>query len=137
MNNVALNPTQLHLLKMFSFAKTDDTLFEIKKALSAYFAQKVEDDMDQLWEQGLWDQEKNENILKEHLRTPYVGQSLHQGKYTLCVSNDIIEEYEEILSQKKPKDYENLLLTICGCNCLIGCLRIKHNTIYYETIFKD
>ena len=74
MNNVALNPTQLHLLKMFSFAKTEDTLFEIKKALSAYFAQKVEDDMDQLWEQGLWDQEKNENILKEHLRTPYVKQ---------------------------------------------------------------
>ena len=74
MNNVALNPTQLHLLKMFSFAKTEDTLFEIKKALSAYFAQKVEDDMDQLWEEGLWNQEKNENILKEHLRTPYVNQ---------------------------------------------------------------
>ena len=41
MNHVALNPTQLHLLKMFSFAKTEDTLFEIKKALSDYFAQKV------------------------------------------------------------------------------------------------
>ena len=57
MDNVALNPTQLHLLKMFSFAKTEDTLFEIKKALSAYFAQKVEEDMDKLWEEGLW---KNE-----------------------------------------------------------------------------
>ena len=74
MNNVALNPTQLHLLKMFSFAKTDDALFEIKKALSAYFAQMVEDYMDQLWEQGLWSQEKNEDILKEHLRTPYENQ---------------------------------------------------------------
>jgi hypothetical protein len=74
MNNVALNPTQLHLLKMFSFAKTEDTLFEIKKALSAYFAKKVEDDMDLLWEQGLWSQEKNEDILKEHIRTPYVNQ---------------------------------------------------------------
>ena len=72
MNKVALNPTQLHLLKMFSYAKTDDTLFEIKKAFSAYFAQKVEEDMDQLWEDGLWDQSKNENILNEHLRTPYV-----------------------------------------------------------------
>ena len=74
MNNVALNPTQLHLLKMFSFAKTEDALFEIKKALSAYFAKKVEDDMDKLWDEGLWNQEKNEDILKEHLRTPYVGQ---------------------------------------------------------------
>ena len=53
MENAALNPTQLHLLKMFSFAKTDDALFEIKKALSVYFAQKVENDMDNLCEQGL------------------------------------------------------------------------------------
>ena len=74
MNNVALNPPQLHLLKMFSFAKTEDTLFEIKKALSAYFAQRVEDEMDKLWDDGLWSQEKNESILKEHLRTPYAGQ---------------------------------------------------------------
>lgn len=29
-----------------------------------------------------------------------VWQGLHQGKYTLCVSNEILEEYEEILSQK-------------------------------------
>lgn len=29
-----------------------------------------------------------------------VWQGLHQGKYILCVSNDIIEEYEEILSLK-------------------------------------
>lgn len=74
MENAALNPTQLHLLKMFSFAKTEDALFEIKKALSAYFAQKVEDDMDNLWADGLWNQDMNENILKEHLRTPYVAQ---------------------------------------------------------------
>ena len=29
-----------------------------------------------------------------------VWQGLHQGKYILCVSNEILEEYEEILSQK-------------------------------------
>ena len=29
-----------------------------------------------------------------------VWQGLQQGKYILCVSNDILEEYEEILSQK-------------------------------------
>ena len=29
-----------------------------------------------------------------------VWQGLHQGKYILCVSNDILEEYEEILSMK-------------------------------------
>ena len=29
-----------------------------------------------------------------------VWQALHQGKYVLCVSNDILKEYEEILSLK-------------------------------------
>lgn len=69
--NVALNPTQLHLLRLFSFAKNEESLNEIKIALTAYFAQKVEEDMDALWETGEWDQEKNEAVLKEHLRTPY------------------------------------------------------------------
>lgn len=33
------------------------------------FAKHVEDGMDALWESGEWDNEKNENILKKHLRT--------------------------------------------------------------------
>lgn len=74
MKATVFNPTQLHLLKMFSYTKSEDALLEIKKALSAYFAQKVEDDMDELWELGEWYQEKNEAILKEHLRTPYASE---------------------------------------------------------------
>jgi len=66
-----LNPTQLHLLKMFSFAKDSKALAEIRTALMEIFAKRVEDDMDALWESGAWDNQKNENILKEHLRTPY------------------------------------------------------------------
>ena len=41
---------------MFSFAKDEDTLIEIKEALSTYLAKRVEEDMDKLWEQGLWNQ---------------------------------------------------------------------------------
>ena len=71
MEAIVLNPTQLHLLKMFSFAKTEEDSMEMKKALSVYFAKRVEDEMDALWEQGVWNDEKNEAVLKEHLRTPY------------------------------------------------------------------
>ena len=66
-----LNPTQLHLLKMFSFAKDAESLAEIRVALMEIFAKRVEDGMDALWESGEWNNEKNENILKEHLRTLY------------------------------------------------------------------
>ena len=71
MENNVLNPTQLHLLRMFSYAKDEASLNEIKEAMSAYFARKVEDGMDELWDKGIWSQEKNENLLKEHVRTPY------------------------------------------------------------------
>ncbi len=69
----ALNPTQLHLLKMFSYARTESALSDIKDALTRYFADKVDEEMDKLWDEGKWDNEKNEEILKEHLRTPYRG----------------------------------------------------------------
>jgi len=71
MKSEPLNPVQLYLLKMFSYAKDERVLEEIRKSLTAYFAQRVERDMDKLWDEGLWDQDKNEAILKEHLRTPY------------------------------------------------------------------
>ena len=60
MKSEPFNPVQLHLLKMFSYAKDERALEEIRKSLTAYFAQRVEEDMD-----------KNEAILKEHLRVPY------------------------------------------------------------------
>ena len=52
-------PVQLHLLKMFSYAKGERALAEIRKSLTAYFAHSVEEDMDKLWDEGLWDQDKN------------------------------------------------------------------------------
>ncbi len=65
------NPTQLHLLKMFSYAKDQSALEDIRTALCAFFAKRVEEDMDALWDSGEWTQDKNEAILSEHLRTPY------------------------------------------------------------------
>ena len=67
----SLNPTQLHLLKMFSFSKTEQSLTNIKNALMHYFAQNVDDAMDALWDSGEWNDEKNEAVLNEHLRTRY------------------------------------------------------------------
>jgi hypothetical protein len=69
--DTVLNPTQLHLLKMFSFAKDSKSLEEIRVALMDIFAKRVENGMDALWDSGEWNSEKNEEVLNEHLRTPY------------------------------------------------------------------
>ena len=45
-----------------------------QKGGSSNVAQKVENGMDDLWNSGKWDDEKNEEILKEHLRTTYKGK---------------------------------------------------------------
>ena len=58
---------------MFSYAKTEDAFNEIKNALSLYFAKRVSDDMDELWDKGEWSYEVNEAILDELLRKPYKG----------------------------------------------------------------
>lgn len=70
-NITTFNPTQVHLLKMFSYARTEQALDDVRRGLVAYFAQRVNEGMDQLWDEGKWSQEINEAILNEHLRTPY------------------------------------------------------------------
>ncbi|MBP3787416.1 MAG: hypothetical protein ILA22_04680 [Prevotella sp.] len=66
------NPMQLQLLRMFSYVKTERQMKEIKSALSDYFFKRVEEGMDELEASGLWSQEKSDEIMKEHLHTPYV-----------------------------------------------------------------
>lgn len=42
-----------------------------------------------------------------------VWQNLHRGKYILCVSNEILEEYEEVISHKtSPLIASNVIQTL-------------------------
>ena len=43
----------------------------LRQVICDYYARRVDDEVDKLWDEGKWDNEKNEAILKEHLRTPY------------------------------------------------------------------
>lgn len=63
----ALKPTQLHLLKMFSYATDDRQQDDLKAALTSYFAANIDREMNKLWDSGEWSDEKNENILNEDL----------------------------------------------------------------------
>lgn len=66
-----LSNLQLELLKIFSFDISEEQLLEIKALLVRYFADKVTQDMDQLFEEQGWGAEKIEEWSKEHMRTPY------------------------------------------------------------------
>ena len=67
LSNPSLNATQLHLLKMFSFVKSEETFQDLKKILREFYIQQVEKEANRFWAEGAISDE----LLNEHLRTPY------------------------------------------------------------------
>ena len=60
---------------MYPFMTLDDNAEIVHSEMGKDgFSQTVENSMDALWVSGKWNNEKNEEILKEHLRTPYKGK---------------------------------------------------------------
>ncbi len=67
----SLNKAQLQILKLLSNIKTEEETKELSQVISNFYAKKATEEMDRLWESGQWNEEENDQILKEHLRTPY------------------------------------------------------------------
>lgn len=70
-NNIGLNKAQLGILRLLSNLNTAEQVQELNDVISSYYAQKATKEMDRLWLTGEWSQEKNDEVLKEHLRTSY------------------------------------------------------------------
>lgn len=69
--NVGLNQAQLDFLRLLAHFNTEEEVKELNDLVCQYYARKVDEEMDRLWDEGKWNQEKIEETLKEHLRTPY------------------------------------------------------------------
>lgn len=64
-----LNPVQLHLLELFSKDMTEQELSDIKELLSQYYARKVEEEMNSIWERKGYSQTSfDEATANLHLR---------------------------------------------------------------------
>ncbi len=67
MEATILNPTQMHLLKLFSFNKSEDFAKEIQQVLTRYFQEKLDVETDRLWDKGILNQERLDEIRREDL----------------------------------------------------------------------
>ena len=67
----ALNEAQLSILRLLGSLKTVDEVNELRQVICEYYARRVDEEVDKLWDSGQWDNEKNEAVLQEHLRAPY------------------------------------------------------------------
>lgn len=56
---------------MFAYDSSEEHLLEIKQVLTEYLARRVDQEMDQLWDEGKISEETIESWGKEHMRTPY------------------------------------------------------------------
>ncbi len=71
MEATALTNLQLELLKIFSREIPSSDLLELKNILSEFFAKKLVESANQAWKEQGWNEEKTQELLKTHLRTPY------------------------------------------------------------------
>lgn len=65
------NPAQLELLSTMSSLNTEDDLVELKMALSRFFAERADREMERLWNDGTINEQTLESWSHEHMRTPY------------------------------------------------------------------
>ena len=66
-NNIMINatqitPTQMHLLKLFSFDKSESRALEIKNVLMRYFQNRLDEESDRLWDEGVLNQERLDQL---------------------------------------------------------------------------
>jgi len=67
---------QIELLNAMAWLKTDEELIALRHAISEFFADRADQEMDRLWNEGILNDEIVEGWKNEHMRTPY-----HQELY--------------------------------------------------------
>ena len=68
-NTTQITPTQMHLLKLFSFDKSESRALEIKEVLMRYFQDRLDAESDRLWDEGILNQECLDQLRHKDLHT--------------------------------------------------------------------
>ena len=71
MEAITFSPAQIHVFNMVSHIKSAVGLEQLRKQLAEFYAKQIDDEMDQLWESGEWDEKKMKELRGSHFRTPY------------------------------------------------------------------
>ena len=66
-----LTNLQIELLEVFKYELSEEQIKEIRSLLVNYFAEKVTNDIDKLFAEKGWGEEKIEEWSREHMRTKY------------------------------------------------------------------
>lgn len=65
-----MNQSQMMILESFAGAQDEEELNDLMDMLRNYYAQRLEREMQRLWDNGTLNEEKLEQLRGEHLRVP-------------------------------------------------------------------
>ncbi len=68
---MVLNQAQREVLNVMSCLGKDEDLYELKKILVKFLNERLQRELDVLWDDGILSEEKLETYRHEHLRTKY------------------------------------------------------------------
>lgn len=71
------NNAQIEILNLFRQDLNNEDLDELKDILMQFKLKRLQELEDDFWEKNNFDNDKNKEILKQHLRTPYKSQKQH------------------------------------------------------------
>ena len=65
------NNAQRAVLNVVSCLQSEQDLEDLKRTLMKFMNERMQREMDELWDSGSWSEEKLEAMKTEHLRTSY------------------------------------------------------------------
>lgn len=71
MNRTVFNEAQLELLNLMASVRDESELFDLKHAISEFFARRADEEMERLWNEGKWNEQTLKDLKSAHYRTPY------------------------------------------------------------------
>lgn len=68
---IKFNQAQRDVLNVVSLLKSDEDVKALRKVLINFVNNRLQQELDKLWDSGEWSEEKLQQMSKENLRTPY------------------------------------------------------------------
>lgn len=71
METTVLNSAQIMILESFASAKSQEEIDDLMDMLRNFYAKRLDKELERLWDEGVLNQEKLDELSGQHLRTPY------------------------------------------------------------------
>uniref|UniRef100_UPI004028BBA3 hypothetical protein n=1 Tax=Prevotella sp. TaxID=59823 RepID=UPI004028BBA3 len=68
---IKFNQAQRDVLNVVSLLKSDEDVKALRKVLIDFVNNRLQQELDKLWDSGEWSEEKLQQMSKEHLRSHY------------------------------------------------------------------